>query len=277
MTVDHRVLPPTAEEIERRFHSLAASSLRPAIRGSLRVLGAVRRFGWDAEGAEMLEQLEPPIILAANHLSHADTPAILDTLPRAIRKRTQVAAALDVFGRSMNGHKRVWRKELLQLVVAAGFHAFAFDRHGPPLRSVRTSAQLMRNGWNLLLYPEGTRSRTGEIGTFKAGVGVLARITGRPVVPIHVTGGDVVQQHGKLIPHPGRVRVRYGEPMWPGADERPTQFTERLEQTVRVMASAPARHEPAAAAEPRPEPRPKPRTEPQPEPVTAADVEEQPA
>lgn len=232
----------------------------------LKTLGLVRRFGWRSHAAASLLDLEPPLILAANHLSHADTPAILRTLPRPIRRRTAVAAALDVFGRSRNGQKLVWKKELLQLVVAAGFHAFAFDRHGPPLRSVRTSAELVRGGWNLLLYPEGTRSRDGAIAPFKAGVGVLARITGRPVVPIHVSGGDVVQPHGALMPNRGQVLVRYGRPMWPAPDERPTRFTERLHHEVMKLASA---HAPAESSPVSVDQRL--------EPVRPAEVGEQPA
>ena len=229
MTATNKSQPPTAAEIEKRFHSTAVMATRPVILGSIRLLRAARSFGWLGEGLDHLEGLRPPVVLAANHQSHADTAAILGTLPRELRERTCVAAALDVFG---NGQVPSIRRECLQLFVAAGFHAFGFDRHGPPLRSIRTAAELIRHGWNLLLCPEGTRSRTGELGPFKPGIGVLARFTRRPVVPIHVSGGRDVLPCGAMFPRPGRIEVRYGPPLVYGRRERPEAFTDRLRECV---------------------------------------------
>jgi 1-acyl-sn-glycerol-3-phosphate acyltransferase len=244
---DHR--PPTADEIERRFRSPAVVITRPLILTSLKVLKTVRRYGWETDGLARLAAIDGPFILAANHNSHVDTEAILGSLPRHARRRTAVAAALDVFGTSSKG--RTLRNECLQLMVASGFHAFAFDRHGPPLRSLRTSVQLIRNGWNLLLYPEGTRSRTGEIGQFKSGIGVLARFTGRPVVPVHVDGGQRVHPYGNFIPGPGRMKIRYGAPVLYREGETPADFTQRLRDHVlalRAGVAADAAPHPASEA-----------------------------
>ncbi len=73
--------PPTACEIERRFRSPAVIVTRSVILGSIGALRAARSFGWHAEGLHHFQDLEPPLILAANHQSHADTAAILGTLP----------------------------------------------------------------------------------------------------------------------------------------------------------------------------------------------------
>jgi 1-acyl-sn-glycerol-3-phosphate acyltransferase len=226
---------PTAEEVERRFRSAAVIVTRPLILGSIRLLGAARPFEFKGAGLERLRDLPRPLILAANHQSHADTAAILGTLPRSVRERTAVAAALDVFGTPGNGMPSLAR-EALQMVVAAGFHAFAFDRHGPPLRSLRTALQLLRNGWNILLYPEGTRSRTGELAPFKAGVGALARISRRPVVPVHVTGGQTVLPCGATLPRPGRVLVRYGPALHYRRAESLPAFAARLRESVEQLA-----------------------------------------
>ncbi len=235
MTSPFRRLPPTAAEVERRFRSPAVIVTRPMILSSIELLGAARSFHWRPEGLENLARVREPVILAANHQSHADTAAILGTLPRAVRERTSVAAALDVFGRQSNGTMPSIKGELIQLLVAAGFHAFAFDRHGPPLRSVRTAVQLIRNGWNLLLFPEGTRSRTGQMAPFKPGVSVLARITRRPVIPVHVEGGRQILPCGRFLPRPGRVVVRYGPPVWFADGERLESFITRVQNLVRAV------------------------------------------
>jgi 1-acyl-sn-glycerol-3-phosphate acyltransferase len=119
--------------------------------------------------------------------------------------------------------------------VAAGFHAFAFDRHGPPMRSLRTAYRLVNHGWSVLLYPEGTRSRTGRMAPFKAGVGILARFTGRPVIPVHVRGGRRVLPCGAFMPRPGRITVCYGEPLSYERRETLAGFAVRLQESVQAL------------------------------------------
>jgi 1-acyl-sn-glycerol-3-phosphate acyltransferase len=231
-----RPLPPTADEVERRFRSAAVLVARPLILGSIRFLGAAWPFEFRATGLEHLQGLSQPVVLAGNHQSHADTPAILETLPRHVAERTAVAAALDVFGSPGNGNGvPSFTREALQLLVAAGFHAFAFDRHGPPLPSLRTAIQLMRNGWNILLYPEGTRSRTGAMAPFKPGVAALARLARRPVVPVRVDGGRTLLPCGATLPRCGRIDVRYGPPLLYRRGETLPAFTARLQACVRAM------------------------------------------
>ena len=242
MTDETRDKAPTAEEIEKRFRSPAVLALRPMLWTAMYALGFVRRFGWKGQFDEDLLSLEGPLIFASNHRSHADTAAILGTMPQKICRKTAVAAALDVFGPDNNGGiKRKISKDCLQLITAANFHAFAFDRFGPPLRSVRTSVQLIRNGWNLLLYPEGTRSRDGEMGEFKAGVGVLARFTGRPVIPVFVDGGESILPYGSFMPQPGFAVVRYGRPMRYQPHDNPVTFVDRLKAEVEVLGHRQAR------------------------------------
>ena len=127
------------------------------------------------------------------------------------------------------------------MITAAGFHAFAFDRFGPPLRSVRTSVRLIRGGWNLLLYPEGTRGRLGEMSHFKAGVGLLARFTQRPVIPVFVDGGESILPYGAFMPRAGFAIVRYGRPMLYREDDTPNTFTERLQREVEILGQRQAR------------------------------------
>jgi 1-acyl-sn-glycerol-3-phosphate acyltransferase len=233
MTATGRPLAPTADEIERRFRNPAVIVTRPIILGGIGLLRGARRFGWSAIGLDHLDAAQPPLILAANHQSHADTAAILGTLTPRIARRTAVAAALDVFGngRGDDGMPSL-KREFLQLIVAAGFHAFAFDRYGPPMRSLRTAFRLISHGWNLLMYPEGTRSRTGRMAPFKAGVGVLARHTGRPVIPVHVQGGRRVLPCGAFMPRPGRITVCYGAPLLFEQEETLEGFAARLQTHV---------------------------------------------
>jgi 1-acyl-sn-glycerol-3-phosphate acyltransferase len=229
MNSNGRLKPPTAEDIERGFRTPTVVITRQLILGGIGALSTARSFGWRAFGLDDVLATPRPFILAANHQSHADTAAILGTLPRPIRERTAVAAALDVFG---NGSAPSLKRRYLQLFTTAGFHAFAFDRHGPPLRSLRIARQLLGNGWNLLLYPEGTRSRTGELGPFKAGVSVLARFSRRPLIPVHVEGGRQVLPCGAFLPRAGRITVRYGRPLFYERGDTLDGFAARVREHV---------------------------------------------
>ncbi len=229
---NNRIEPPSAEEIERMFESRRARVMRPVMRGGIEALKRARKLTWVAEGFEHFEPLDLPVILAANHTSHVDTSAILDVLPKHVRDRTVVAAALDVFSPDERVGVHAVPRLCLQWTVASAFHAFAFDRFAAPMRSIRTAVQLVRNDWSLLLFPEGTRSRTGELGDFKQGVGVMARFTKRPVVPIHVSGGLNVLPPGATIPREGKVLVRFGKPLQYQKTDTPEAFAQRLRARV---------------------------------------------
>ena len=103
----------------------------------------------------------------ANHASHIDTPVILAALPRRLRKRTAVAAAADYF----------YLNRLIAAAVSLVFNTVPMDRDGGWLGKQATEHldRLLDQGWNLLLYPEGTRSRNGGPGRVRRGAAVLAR------------------------------------------------------------------------------------------------------
>ena len=169
------------------------------------------QFGWTCEGLGRLRAIDGPFILAANHTSHADTQAILSVLPSRLRNRTCVAAAQDTFGAASEIHSlKDIQKTAVEFAVASAFRAFAFDRRGSPLRSLRTAIELVDHGWNLLIYPEGTRSRTGIPGEFKPGIGLLAKKTGVPVVPVRVTGSNEILPPGSTVPRPETAHVAFG-------------------------------------------------------------------
>ena len=223
---------PGADVVERRFKSKRALVLRAIIHLTLDTLKWMLGATWHADGIEHIEAIDGPFIIASNHSSHADTHVILRVLPHEQGSRTAVAAAYDYFGTTTKPSlKRSW----VQLASAAGWHAFGFDRNEQSIRSLRTASRLIRNGWNLLLYPEGTRSRSGRVASFKPGVAVIARLSRCPVVPACVVGGLDLLPQGKLFPRGADVRVRFGAPMTPHPDQSPEDFTAQIEQAVREL------------------------------------------
>ncbi|HMA34824.1 MAG TPA: lysophospholipid acyltransferase family protein [Chloroflexia bacterium] len=154
-------------------------------------------------GREVLDGLAGPVLFVANHASHLDTPALLHALPGPWRRRVAVAAAADYF------FTNPWRGTSVSVL----FNAFPFARTTGVRATLRTCAGLVEQGWSILLYPEGTRSATGQIGPFRPGVGLLAVTLGIPVVPIRTVGLFAVLPRGEHIPHPGRVQIHFGAPL----------------------------------------------------------------
>jgi 1-acyl-sn-glycerol-3-phosphate acyltransferase len=172
-----------------------------------------------ATGKEKLSALKGPVILVANHASHMDTPVILSALPRKLRKRTAVAAAADYF----------YRNRLVASAVSLIFNTVPIERKGGSGLAKDGSHldTLLDEGWNLLLYPEGTRSRGGGPGRVRRGAAVLAAAHHLSIVPIRVTGtADVMppgrmwpkRLQGRLVSRRHRIEVSFGEPIPPNGD-----------------------------------------------------------
>src|SRR5438445_230816 len=185
------------------------------------------------EGREWVTELERPVIFAANHSSHADTSLILHALSDRARDRTVVAAAADYW----------FKRPLLGNIVSLFLNTFPFSRTGGAQAQLNASSRLLKSGWNLVLFPEGSRSPDGRIQEFKPGVGHLANETGTPVVPMHIRGAHQIMPRGQKLPLPGRVRVRIGKPMAPQPKEGSRDFTARVEKAVRALAQEPAQPE----------------------------------
>lgn len=173
-------------------------------------------------GLDRLEGLRPPVIFVANHTSHLDAPLLLGALPLRWRERTAVGAAADYFFDAR------WRAA----ATALAFNAFPVERRGGR-RTSSTAHELLDEGWNLLLFPEGTRSPDGWTRTFRHGAARLCRDRQVPAVPVAIRGTHAAMPRGRSWPRPGRlpVAVSFGPAVY--ADGQSTRaLTERLEHAV---------------------------------------------
>ncbi|MGB5933698.1 MAG: lysophospholipid acyltransferase family protein, partial [Anaerolineae bacterium] len=103
--------------------------------------------------------------------------------------------------------------------------------------SMEHAVDLIDRGWSVLIYPEGTRSLSGEMQPFKPGVGLLAVELGVPVVPIHLRGLYAILAKGSSVPRRGPVNVTIGAPLGfpPGMDH--VEATQRVESEIRRLSA----------------------------------------
>jgi 1-acyl-sn-glycerol-3-phosphate acyltransferase len=177
------------------------------------------------EGLDVLSRIEGPVIFVANHASHLDTPLILLSLPDEWRRRTAVAAAADYFFDT-------WWRAVGSVLL---FNTFPIERHGGSMSA--TPGEVLAEGWSLVIFPEGTRSKDGWVGRFRMGAAFLACEYGVPVVPIAHRGTFAAMPRGQGWPSRGRrqLTVRFGEPLHPLDGESPRSFAPRVRDAVATL------------------------------------------
>lgn len=176
---------------------------------AIRSLAALLLRGWmkiyhrlDVVGRENLPE-SGSFILVCNHTSHLDTLSLLTSIPLSKIHRTFPAAAADHFFSSLP------RSAMSAILI----NALPFDRKVKGAESLTVCSQLLANDGNILIiFPEGTRTMTGEMGRFRSGIGRLAVGTDLPVVPCHLAGGMKAWPKGKILPRPHKLRLDIGAP-----------------------------------------------------------------
>jgi 1-acyl-sn-glycerol-3-phosphate acyltransferase len=171
-------------------------------------------------GASDLIHAPQPAILAPNHESDIDTPLVLLALPHAWRSRTVVGAASD----------RWYRKRGYGLIAGFWINTFPFDRGGGQRRGLAAAAAHLREGRNVLLFPQGTRGAGPE--GYRAGVAELALTANVPIVPVLIEGSALVMPKGRGVNRRARTRVTFHRFLEAEAGETPQQLTERLQRKL---------------------------------------------
>jgi 1-acyl-sn-glycerol-3-phosphate acyltransferase len=232
-TVPRSAEPWVPEVAEPEFPTAwARTPLAVAVRAGL-LRGLLKAVVWSqtgpaVEGTAYLDELRGPAVFVANHSSHLDTPLILGSLPPRFANRVAVGAAADYF------FDVRWRA----ITTALLFNAFPVERYrSRRLRSL--AAELVDDGWSLLLYPEGTRSEDGWMNPFRVGAAHLCVAKALPVVPIAISGSYAAMPRGRGWPQRGRPRIaiRYGRPLHPAEGEKAGAFRRRMVEAVTRLAA----------------------------------------
>lgn len=213
-----------------------AAALRHGLWGPAGWLFA-RAFPLRVEGLEHLPQ-DRPYLLAANHASHLDSVAVL-VVTRPWVSRCTVIAAEDYLRRS---RVRGW-------FVRHWLGAEAFDRYGDFRESLAVARSLVGVRSPLLVFPEGTRTLTGALQTFKTGIGLLSRELALPVVPVAIRGTGEALPRGRCWPRRHPIELRFGPPIEPAGTASPAAggyedyraLAERIRAAVQALLTSPRR------------------------------------
>jgi 1-acyl-sn-glycerol-3-phosphate acyltransferase len=167
------------------------------IRGWLRIYHRLEIIGHENLPANR------SLVIVANHSSHLDTLCLLAALPLRKLHRAFPAAAADYFFQSVPR----------TLVAAVVTNALPFARRVRIRQSLSICSKLLNDPENILIiFPEGTRSKTGQIQEFKSGIGALVAGRNVTVLPCYLQGAFRAWPKGQRLPHPKKVRLIVGAP-----------------------------------------------------------------
>lgn len=155
------------------------------------------------------------VIIAPNHCSFADPPLVASCMRRPLF----FMAKKELFDVPVMGY------------LIKRTNAFPVRRGGNDIAAIRMAEQLLGEGECLIVFPEGTRSRDGQMGPARMGVGMLACHTQKPVVPVRVVNTFKVWKFKK-------ISVIFGKPLLPPAEytkESYQQFAEQIVDAIKKL------------------------------------------
>jgi 1-acyl-sn-glycerol-3-phosphate acyltransferase len=169
---------------------------------------AIFRFGHDfaqyfariflrfqVEGLEHIPRTGP-VIIACNHISFWDPPLVGSSVKRVVH----FVAKAELFQNRLFGE------------VLSRYNSIPIHRGPQARRGLRGAEEVLGNGGAVIIFPEGTRSKTSEFLPPKAGITRLAALTRSPVVPARISGSRQIR---RSMLRQVLVRIRFGPPMMP--------------------------------------------------------------
>ncbi len=189
--------------MRNKFYAAAWRVLRPLVLFFLPV---------DLQGTEHLESGEP-VLLCANHSSAWDPIMFVLSMPQKFNVRIMA------------------KKQLFSIPIVGGFlraiGVFPVDRGNSDIGAVKTAIQSLRDGWNLFLFPEGTRVKTPGEAEVKSGAGMMAIRAGVKLAPVYIGTKKRIFRKTPII---------IGEPFAPeytGRKGTAEEYTENAREVMR--------------------------------------------
>jgi 1-acyl-sn-glycerol-3-phosphate acyltransferase len=160
----------------------------------------------------------------ANHTSHLDALVLWASLPKALRGLTRPVAAKDY-----------WMRGPVRRYMASLFNAMLIDRTDIKVHNSPVDAMIREMGarYSMIVFPEGSRNPSGELGEFKSGLYYLGKK--RPdleLVPVYIDNLNRVMPKGEVLPLPLLSCITIGPPIWLESGEKKVEFLQRARQAI---------------------------------------------
>jgi len=163
----------------------------------------ISRNNFKVINQEILLHQKNNFVLVSNHASHLDILCLFSSLPLDKINACYSVAAEDYF----------FSNDLVSYFSRILANTLPFSRDYAAYAGLKACGTLLDQGKNLILFPEGTRSKTGEIQTFKPGIGILMAGRKEPVIPAYISGTFEALPKGRIFPSGIPISVTIGDPL----------------------------------------------------------------
>jgi len=181
-----------------------------------------------------------PLLIIANHVTMLDAPMVFYALPARLRQHLAVAMSGEVLLDLRQGRKQ--GSALRNLLAPAGywlltalFNVFPLPRLQGFRRSFAHAGQALDQGESVLIFPEGTRSHSEQMSTFRPGIGLLAAQSRVPVLPVALIGLATLRPGISNWLRTGRLEVRIGNTITMPEGSTPADWTAKLESEMQTL------------------------------------------
>ena len=188
-------------------------------------------------GKERLNDVGGPVLFIANHITMADAALILLAVPGRFQRKLAVAMEGEVL--------RAWRhppagtgwfQRLISLaqyvLVVSLFNVFPLPQKSGFRKSFEFAGETMDRGYSVLVFPEGARTKDGEMKPFMEGIGLLAKKLNVHIVPANIHGLYELKKARRKFARAGQITITIGEPVSFAHDDDPAVITRELEKLV---------------------------------------------
>lgn len=162
-----------------------------------------------------------PFILIANHQSYLDAPLLASVIPLSFLKNTYFMATAKHFPK---GYRRFLADNTNTIVV---------DINQNLGKTLKETAYALKKGKNMVIFPEGARTRDGELNEFKKSFAVLSKELGVPVVPFGIDGAYEALPFGSIFPRSKKITVKFFDPIYPD-DYKVEEIVETTRNTIEL-------------------------------------------
>ncbi|MGL4594466.1 MAG: lysophospholipid acyltransferase family protein [Thermoguttaceae bacterium] len=164
-------------------------------------------------------------IYFANHTSHLDALVVWSALPYRVREQTRMIAAQDYWDAG----------PIRRYIARTLFNAVLIERENISLKNTPINVMMneMQDFYSLIMFPEGGRSHTGQLGEFKSGLYYLCKkLPELELIPVYLNNLNGILPRGKTFPVPMLSRVIFGPPMWLEQKESKDVFLNRARSAI---------------------------------------------
>jgi len=191
-------------------------------------------------GRDKLKGFQGPALIICNHISQIDIGFVMAALPFRLRTRLAVAMQGEMLRGMVHPPKETffllrWWLPVRYTLIALFFNVFALPQKAGYRESFKFAGDSADRGFNIVIFPEGKRTETGEMSPFRSGIGLLATHLNLPVIPMKIDGLFPFRVAKKHYAPPGAVQVKIGDPVKFEATADAEEIAKQLERIVKAL------------------------------------------